>query len=335
MIRLLPRRSADVNLEEIVEGVQSGRTRAVSAAISAVEDGDAQAFELLKRIFPLSGGSHVIGITGPPGAGKSTLTDRLVLLARDGGKRVGIVAVDPTSPFSGGAILGDRVRMSRHFNDPGVFIRSMATRGALGGISRATYDAVTILEASGCDVVIIETVGVGQDEIDIVNTAHTSAVVLVPGMGDDVQAIKAGILEIGDIFVVNKADRPGTERLVTELGMMLDLAPQTDGWRPPVIKTIASEGEGVEELAAAIEEHGGFLKSEGFGRKKEILRCRHRIRELWKTQAMDRLFPNLLSEEELQRAAEDMAERHAEPYTLIERLTARLEEKQQISDEAG
>lgn len=320
------KRGNNLDLESITEGVLKGKTRAVSAAISAVEDGDAQAFELLKRLFPHGGGSHVIGITGPPGAGKSTLTDRLITLARSRGARVGIIAVDPTSPFSGGAILGDRVRMTRHFVDPDVFIRSMATRGTLGGISRGTYDAVVILEAAGFDYVAIETVGVGQDEIDIINTAHTSAVVLVPGMGDDVQAIKAGILEIGDIFVINKADRQGTRRLETELMMMLDLAPKDNGWRPPIIKTIASEGEGVEDVARAILDHRAFLEKDMMGRRKEIQRCRHRIRELWKGIAMERLFPQLLSDDELQEAAEAMALRNAEPYSLIERLEARLEE---------
>jgi LAO/AO transport system kinase len=317
-----------LNLDAIVEGVLGGKTRPISAAISLVEDGDPQAFELLKRLFPHGGRSHVVGITGPPGAGKSTLTDRLIGLARARGTRVGIVAVDPTSPYSGGAILGDRVRMMRHFADPDVFIRSMATRGVLGGISRGTYDAVVILEAAGFDYVLIETVGVGQDEIDIVNTAHTSAVILVPGMGDDVQAIKAGILEIGDIFVINKADRPGTNRLETELMMMLDLAPKGDGWRPPVIKTVASQGEGIEDVARAILNHKAFLERDDQGRSNEIRRCRFRIRQLWKETAMEKLLPNLLSDYELQQAAEAMALRNAEPYSLIERLWAGLERNQ-------
>jgi LAO/AO transport system kinase len=317
-----------LNLDAIVEGVLGGKTRPISAAISLVEDGDPQAFELLKRLFPHGGRSHVVGITGPPGAGKSTLTDRLIGLARARGTRVGIVAVDPTSPYSGGAILGDRVRMMRHFADPDVFIRSMATRGVLGGISRGTYDAVVILEAAGFDYVLIETVGVGQDEIDIVNTAHTSAVILVPGMGDDVQAIKAGILEIGDIFVINKADRPGTNRLETELMMMLDLAPKGDGWRPPVIKTVASQGEGIEDVARAILNHKAFLERDDQGRSNEIRRCRFRIRQLWKETAMEKLLPNLLSDDELQQAAEAMALRNAEPYSLIERLWAGLERNQ-------
>jgi len=316
-----------LDLETLIAGVLDGNVRAVSKAISAVEDGESFSTELLKKLFRHSGGSHVVGITGPPGAGKSTLTDRLVEITRSKGRRVGIIAVDPTSPFSGGAILGDRVRMSRHFTDENVYIRSMATRGTLGGISHSTYDAVTILEAAAFDLVIIETVGVGQDEIDIVNTAHSSVVVMVPGMGDEVQAIKAGILEIGDLFVVNKSDRPGSERLVTELGMMLDLAPEKterDGWRPPVIKTIATQGTGVEDLADALERHRVFLQSDDHGRRKEVLRCRHRIKELWREHAMERILPSLLSGEELDRAADKIARREYEPYSLVEQLSRRL-----------
>jgi LAO/AO transport system kinase len=310
---------------ELVEGVISGEARSISRAITLIEGDSHQAFGLLKQLFPHTGKAHVVGVTGPPGAGKSTLTDHLIKLIRENGKRVGVIAVDPTSPFSGGAILGDRIRMTRHSGDPGVFIRSMATRGMLGGISRGTHDAVIVLEAAGFDVVIIETVGVGQDEVDIVNTAHSSVVVLVPGMGDEVQAIKAGILEIGDLFVINKSDRPGANRLETELRLTIEMAPVEEGWQPPIIKTVASEGKGVAELLTVIKEHGDHLKTGARGYRREVQRCRHRIRELWRELAMDRLLPRLLSEDELERAAEKMARRETEPYTLIEKLAKKIE----------
>lgn len=320
-----------VDVAKLAEGVMAGDVRAVSRAISAVENGSPWSFELLKALYPRTGTAHVIGITGPPGAGKSTLTDRLVETFRRRGRTVGVIAVDPTSPFTGGAILGDRVRMSRHFTDPGVFIRSMATRGALGGISRGAYDAVTVLEASGMDVVIIETVGVGQDEIDVINIAHSSAVILIPGMGDEIQAIKAGILEIGDLFIVNKADRAGVERLVTELQLMLDLAGhdhagEATSWRPPIIKTIASDGSGIEEVADAFEAHHRFINNRHNGHEREVRRSGHRLRELWKEAAMDRLLPQLLPEPEFAEAVERIAAREAEPYTLIENMLKRLEQ---------
>ena len=324
------------NVQDLLEGVLSGNVRSISRAISLIEDDHEAAFGLLKALFPHTGKAHVIGITGPPGAGKSTLTDHLISAYRQQNKNVGVIAVDPTSPFTGGAILGDRVRMSRHYNDPGVFIRSMATRGTLGGVSRGTYDAVTALEAAGMDVVIIETVGVGQDEIDIVNTAHSSAVVLIPGMGDEVQAIKAGILEIGDVFIVNKADRSGTSRLITELGMMLDLAgEQFDGWRPPVLKTIASNGEGITEVLDAFDKHRSFLTETGEGHKRELQRNRHRIKELWKEAAMERLLSRLLPDEELQEAAERISDRSAEPFSLIEDLLQRLAPHEQPRQAKG
>src|ERR671911_2058743 len=238
--------------------VSSGEAAAVARAISKIEDGSAGAAALMKQIYQHSRGGLVIGITGAPGAGKSSLVDKLALLYRQRGERVGIVAVDPSSPFSGGAILGDRIRMQALGLDEGVFIRSMATRGNLGGLARATVDAVAILDAAGYAKIVVETVGVGQDEVEVVKAADVSVVVLVPGLGGDIQAIKAGIMEIGDVFVINKADRDGVLRTEKELEALLSLATRPDGWEPPIVKTVATESRGIEELAAAVESYRAF-----------------------------------------------------------------------------
>lgn len=271
-----------------IDRLLAGEPRAVARAISKVEDGAEDASELMKAVFPHTGRGLVVGITGSPGAGKSSLVDKLAGLYRKRGERVGIVAVDPSSPFSGGAILGDRIRMQALGLDPGVFIRSMATRGNLGGLARATVDAVAILDAAGYEKVIVETVGVGQDEVEIVKTADVSVVVLVPGMGDDIQAIKAGIMEIGDVFVINKADRDGVLRTEKELEALLSLAHRPDNWMPPIVKTVATENKGLEELAAAVESYRDFQKgAESAGERRRSV-ARWRILELLRERLLAR-----------------------------------------------
>src|SRR5438552_8326942 len=241
--------------EQLTQAVLSGSYRALAQSVSLVEREDPQAERLLAEIYAATGRARIIGITGSPGAGKSTLVAALAKHYRKQRKRVGIIAVDPTSPFTGGAILGDRIRMADLYTDRGVFIRSMATRGFMGGLAKATNDVVDLLDASGFDVVIVETVGVGQDEVDVIRTVQSNIVILVPGMGDDIQAIKAGIMEIGDIFVVNKADRPGADRTVNDVTMMMSLAEEHGLWVPPIVKTVASKHDGVPELDAAIGKH--------------------------------------------------------------------------------
>jgi len=307
---------------ELVEGVLAGRVRDVARALSAVE-AEQGAPEMLRALFPKTGRARVVGITGPPGAGKSTLVQRLAQRYRGWGATVGIVAVDPSSPFSGGAILGDRIRMSEIFTDPGVFIRSMATRGALGGLARATGDAVDVLDAAGFGLVLIETVGVGQDEVDIVKAAETTVVVLVPGLGDDIQAIKAGILEIGDVFVVNKADRDGADRAAAEIATMLDYTPHWS-WRPPVVRTVATRGEGVEETAEAIDAHGEFLRSHSEGRERRRRRTRARLLRILEDRFRRAVEANARAPRGFEEAVEDVLARREDPYAAAERLYSGL-----------
>ena len=300
--------------------VSNGEAAAVARAISKIEDGASDAAALMKEIYQHSRGALVIGITGAPGAGKSSLVDKLAMFYRQQGERVGIVAVDPSSPFSGGAILGDRIRMQTLGLDDGVFIRSMATRGNLGGLARATVDAVAILDAAGYSKIVVETVGVGQDEVEVVKAADVSVVVLVPGMGDDIQAIKAGIMEIGDIFVINKADKEGVYATEKELESLLSLAARNDGWDPPIVKTVATENHGVAELASAIESFcraqlGPRVSSE---RRRAI--ARWRIVELLRENLLSRVLATEASVAMLDRLADEVATRQRDPYSAVEEI---------------
>jgi LAO/AO transport system kinase len=310
------------NKKSLIDRIAAGDARAVARAISKVEDLSKDASELMKQVFPLTGRGLVIGITGAPGAGKSSLVDKLALHYRQQNERVGIVAVDPSSPFSGGAILGDRIRMQMLGLDSGVFIRSMATRGNLGGLARTTVDAVSILDAAGYGKIIIETVGVGQDEVEVVKAADVSVVVLVPGMGDDIQAIKAGIMEIGDIFVINKADRDGVNSTEKELQALLSLAERGDAWQPPIVKTIATEGAGVEELARAIENYREFhLRTRsGDGRRRAI--ARWRILELLRERLVLQTLESAAASEKLDELAGQVASRERDPYSAVEEIMA-------------
>jgi LAO/AO transport system kinase len=305
--------------EDLARGVLAQSPRAIGRAISEVERDSPAVPELLRRLFPETGRARIVGVTGPPGAGKSTLVQRLAQAYRKQGRRVGIVAVDPSSPFTGGAILGDRIRMAEIYTDPGVFIRSMATRGALGGLARATSDAVDVLDAAGFDLILIETVGVGQDEVDIARTADTTAVVLVPGLGDDIQAIKAGILEIADVFVVNKAERDGADRAVAELSMMLDFAPH-EAWRSPIIKTSAPQGAGVPELVQALESHGRFLEESGEAAARRAGRARSRLLALLEGRFRRAVEARAPEPDGLEEAVRAVAARAEDPYAAADRL---------------
>jgi len=333
----------------LAERVVAGDVRAAARLMRGLDDRLPEAELALRALFPRTGRAYVVGLTGAPGAGKSSLTDRLIARLRAAGKTVGVVAIDPTSPFSGGAILGDRIRMQDHAVDPDVFIRSLATRGHLGGLSRSTSDVVQVMDAMGKDVIIVETVGVGQDEIEVASLAHTVVVVSVPGLGDDVQAIKAGVLEIADVFAVNKADREGADRTIRDLQVMLELRRTVSGqpgdhdahhrfrgeadapppgpgdWEPPIVRTVALKDEGTVELLAAIDRHRAHLEGSGQRRARETARARAGfvtvLRERLVAGALDRLEAEM---GELDAVAERIAAREADPYALAEELAARL-----------
>jgi LAO/AO transport system kinase len=346
MAKVVQRDDAKVRAQQILDG----HVRAAARLMRDIDDGVPEATDVLRELFPQTGRATIVGITGSPGAGKSSLTDRLIAQYRKQGKTVGVVAIDPTSPFTGGAILGDRIRMQDHAVDPGVFIRSLATRGSLGGLSRATSDVTRVLDAMGKDVILVETVGVGQDEVDIASLAHTTIVVVVPGMGDDIQAIKAGILEVADVFTINKADRDGANRTERELRGMIDLrhavmAPmdhdeahrffpseaaslhlQDTSWEPLITRTIAIRDEGFEDLVEAISKHQEHLRETGGWERREAARARAELITLLRERLVSKAIAGLAQEQgRLDELATRIAKREADPYDLVEAVVAKLQ----------
>ncbi|MFW9797902.1 MAG: methylmalonyl Co-A mutase-associated GTPase MeaB [Candidatus Thorarchaeota archaeon] len=311
-----------MSVADLVKGVLSGKRRELARLISLIEDEDRDATEALIQLYKHTGNAHIIGVTGPPGSGKSSLVTKLTAEYRERQNTIGIVCVDPSSPFTGGALLGDRIRMQEHSLDEDVYVRSMGTRGHLGGLARATSDAVRAIDAFGKDIIFVETVGAGQSEVEVIDIAHTVIVTDMPGSGDDIQAIKAGIMEIADIFVVNKMDLPGAERKVTEINAMLDIDPRERDWRPPVLLTNSRSGEGVPELADKILEHLQFLKDSGQLEQKGLKRSRDELQEIMKYKLTQELWQKLEGQPEYEAAIKKIASRKDDPYSVAERLIA-------------
>jgi LAO/AO transport system kinase len=308
------------SLSDWADSVVAGDRRAIARAISAVESGEATGVALLKRLFARTGGALVVGVTGSPGVGKSTLVEKLAGEYRRSGWRVGIVAVDPSSPFSGGAILGDRIRMQRLSADDGVYIRSMATRGQLGGLAPTTHDVVTVLDAAGYEVVLVETVGVGQDEVEVARLADITVLLLVPGMGDDIQAFKSGVMEIADLFVINKADRPGAERVEQEITAMLSIALRTDGWHPRVLKTVATTGEGITALRQALEQFRAFGAESALKEQRRREHRRARLLAMLRQSLFEKVAREHLRDGSIDRRVEEVLEGRRDPYSLVEEM---------------
>jgi LAO/AO transport system kinase len=312
-----------VSVDNWTEQIRAGDVRAISRALTAIENGSPYAEDILRRLFPFTGRAYRVGITGAPGTGKSTLVDRLAAHYRIGQQTVGIIAVDPSSPFTGGAILGDRIRMQGHATDTGIYIRSMATRGYLGGLAQATADAALLLDAAGKQMVLVETVGVGQGEIEVVRLADCTLVVLVPGMGDDVQSLKAGLMEIGDIFVLNKADREGADRFEQQLRAILQIVPERDGWKPPVVRTVATESKGIAELAGVIAGYRAHWSGSQQRRQKETQLWKQRLLQMIEARLLARVVGQGFGEKEFDALAAEVAERKKDPYAAVNEILRR------------
>ncbi len=313
-----------IDTNQLVKELLKGNRRAAARLMTLAESMSPEAHAAIKQLYPHTGSAHIIGVTGPPGSGKSTLVDKIIKEYRDQGKTVGVVAVDPSSPFTGGALLGDRIRMSRFSTDPGVFIRSMGSRGSLGGLAWATYDIVHILDALGKDIIIVETVGAGQAEVNIIQIAETIVLLSIPGLGDDIQTIKAGVMEIGDIFAINKADLDGADRRYAELEMALGLDRTSDGWEHPIIKVIATTGEGVEELVKAIQQHHEYLVTSGKIKQNQERRFCAQLETIVEHSFMRKLFVDPEERKLFQKLVQEVCERKTDPYTAAERLILQL-----------